>query len=93
MDTEEAITAAFNSKEYRAGAYADEPNFANVKDVVRLVTEDHVLHAGEESSSPEPRIKRLSFIKRKPEWDRDEFFRYWKDIHGPMALAMPGLQR
>ena len=93
MDTEEAITAAFNSKEYRASAYADEPNFANVKDVVRLVTEDHVLRAGEESSSPEPRIKRLSFIKRKPEWDRDEFFRYWKDVHGPMALAMPGLQR
>jgi uncharacterized protein (TIGR02118 family) len=36
MDSEEAITAAFNSKEYREGAYADEPNFADIKEVVRL---------------------------------------------------------
>ena len=93
MDSEAALTAAFRSKEYREGAYADEPNFANVKNVVRLVTADHVLREGEEHTSPEPRIKRLSFIKRKPDWDRDEFFRYWKDVHGPLALAMPGVQR
>ena len=93
MESEEALAAGFNSKEYREGAYADEPHFADVKDVVRIVAEDHVLREGEEHTSSEPRIKRLSFIKRKPEWDRDEFFRYWKDVHGPMALAMPGLQR
>ena len=93
MDSEEAITAAFRSKEYREGAYADEPNFADVKNVVRLVTADHVLREGEEYTSPEPRIKRLSFIKRKPDWDRDEFFRYWKDVHGPLALVLPGVQR
>ncbi len=93
MDSEAAITAAFRSKKYREGAYADEPNFANVKNVVRLVTAGHVLREGEEYTSPEPRIKRLSFIKRKPDWDRDEFFRYWKDVHGPLALAIPGVQR
>ena len=93
MDSEKALTAGFASQEYRQGAYADEPNFADVKDVVRLVTEDHVLREGEENSSPEPQIKRLSFIKRKLDWDRDEFFRYWKDVHGPMALALPGVQR
>ena len=63
------------------------------RSVVRLVTADHVLREGEEYTSPEPRIKRLSFIKRKPDWDRDEFFRYWKDVHGPLALALPGVQR
>ncbi len=93
MDSEDAITAAFRSKEYREGAYADEPNFADVKNMVRLVTTDQVLREGEEHTSPEPRIKRLSFIKRKPDWDRDEFFRCWKDVHGPLALALPGLQR
>lgn len=93
MDTEEAITAAFTSKEYRAGAYADEPNFVDVKDVVRLVTEDHVLREAEESSSPAPRIRRLSFIKRKPGMAPEEFFQYWKDVHGPLALKLPGLQR
>ena len=93
MESEAALTAAFQSKEYRAGAYADEPNFADVKDVVRLVTTDCVLREGEQHRSPEPRIKRLSFIKRKPEWNRDEFLRYWKDVHGPLALALPGVQR
>ena len=35
MASEAALTAAFRSKEYREGAYADEPNFADVKNVVR----------------------------------------------------------
>ncbi len=93
MDSADDLSAVFQSKEYREGAYADEPNFADVKNVVRLVTADHVLRKGEEHTSPEPRVKRLSFIKRKSDWDRDEFFRYWKDGHGPLALALPGVQR
>ena len=92
-DTEEAITAAFTSKEYREGAYADEPNFADVKDVVRLTATDHVLLEGDIISSPQPLIKRISFIKRKPGIDPEEFFQYWKDVHGPLALKLPGMQR
>ena len=93
MDSEEALEAGFNSKEYRAEAYADEPNFADVKDSVRLTTTDQVLLEGDISSSPQPLIKRISFIKRKPGIDPGEFFHYWKDVHGPLVVQIPGIQR
>lgn len=92
MENEKAIADAFSSPEYRRGAYADEPNFANLKEVVRVVAEDHVLLREEQNSRPETMVKRLSFIKRKTDMSRDDFFSYWKDIHGPMALALPGLR-
>ena len=93
MDSEEALEAGFNSKEYREGAYADEPNFADVKDVVRLTTSDQVVLEGDIGSCPQPLIKRISFIKRKPGMNPSEFFQYWKNVHGPLAVQIPGIRR
>jgi uncharacterized protein (TIGR02118 family) len=93
VDDERAATAVFETKEYLEGAYLDEPNFVDIKQAVRLRTEDHVLRAGTPIGKEERLIKRISFLKRKPGLNREEFFRYWRDVHGPLALKLPGLRR
>ncbi|MFC1926664.1 EthD domain-containing protein [Chloroflexota bacterium] len=31
-------------------------------------------------------IKLVAFLKRKPGMSREEFFKYWKENHGPLAV-------
>ena len=38
-------------------------------------------------------IKSLSLLTRRPELSREQFVRHWRDIHAPLALAVPGLRR
>ena len=39
-------------------------------------------------------VKSMSFLKRKPGITKEEFHRYWKEIHGPIAAkVIPGLKR
>jgi len=37
--------------------------------------------------------KVIFVLHRRPDMDRDEFSRYWRDVHGPIAAGMPGLRR
>ncbi len=93
LDDAAAAKAAFDSPEYRTGAYVDEPNFVNLKQVTRLRTHDHVMLAGAPIGKDEDLIKRVSFIKRKPGMSPEEFSRYWREVHGPLALDLPGMRR
>ena len=93
LDGLETAKSAFNSPEYRQGAYVDEPNFVNVKDVTRLQTEDHVMLDGNPIGKDEELVKRVSFIKRKAGLSPQEFSRYWREVHGPLALKIPGIRR
>jgi len=38
-------------------------------------------------------IKSLSLLTRRPELTHDAFVKHWLDIHGPLALKVPGLRR
>ena len=39
-------------------------------------------------------VKSMSFLKRKSGITREEFMRYWKEVHGPIASRIiPGLKR
>ena len=39
-------------------------------------------------------VKSMSFLKRKPGITKEEFIRYWKDLHAPIAAKIiPGLKR
>ena len=38
-------------------------------------------------------IKGVFLVKRKPTFLRADFKRYWKDVHAPLALKLPGLRR
>ena len=37
--------------------------------------------------------KVIYVLHRRPDMDRDEFRRYWRDVHGPIAARMPGLRK
>ena len=30
---------------------------------------------------------------RRPEWTREQFRRYFRDVHGPLAMAIPSVRR
>jgi uncharacterized protein (TIGR02118 family) len=38
-------------------------------------------------------IKVLSLLTRKPEISHEQFVKHWLDIHGPLALSVPGIRR
>lgn len=38
-------------------------------------------------------IKVLSLLTRKPGLSHDAFVAHWRDIHGPLAIGVPGLRR
>ena len=37
--------------------------------------------------------KVIFVVHKRPDMDRGEFRRYWRDVHGPLAARMPGLRR
>ena len=38
-------------------------------------------------------IKVLSLLTRKPGLTHAQFVTHWRDIHGPLALSVPGIRR
>jgi len=38
-------------------------------------------------------IKVVYCITKKPGLSDEEFFRYWKDVHGPIGARIPGLRK
>jgi uncharacterized protein (TIGR02118 family) len=39
-------------------------------------------------------IKVISVVYKKPDISREDFYRYWKDTHGPLvAQALPGMKK
>lgn len=40
-----------------------------------------------------PMVKLVFLLHRKPGMTAEEFHRYWRDVHGPIGAAMPGVRR
>ena len=38
-------------------------------------------------------IRRVSILTRKPELSHEEFVDHWENVHGPLALKVPGIRR
>lgn len=38
-------------------------------------------------------IVRSGLLRKKPDWSTDDFRRYWREVHGPLAARLPGLLR
>ncbi|HET9695269.1 MAG TPA: EthD domain-containing protein, partial [Terriglobales bacterium] len=40
-----------------------------------------------------PMVKIVYCITKKPGMSDDEFFHYWKEVHGPLGSRIPGLRK
>jgi uncharacterized protein (TIGR02118 family) len=38
-------------------------------------------------------IKTVGLLTRKTDWTHERFMKHWVEVHGPLALAVPGLRR
>jgi uncharacterized protein (TIGR02118 family) len=38
-------------------------------------------------------VKAIYLIRRKPGMSVEDFHRYWREVHGPIAARIPGLRR
>ncbi|MGA2409017.1 MAG: EthD family reductase [Candidatus Binataceae bacterium] len=90
IDDLQALADLRTSKEYLEGALADERNFIDLRRVEWMATTDHAITEG---PAGDHLIKGVWQIKRKPGMALAEFRRYWREVHGPIAAALPGLRR
>jgi len=67
---------------------ADEAVFIDGTTMGGLVAREHVIVDG-----PAGGVKRIAFVTRRPDLSVDAFQRHWRDVHGPIAAAIPGLRR
>ena len=44
-------------------------------------------------TAPPRGVKNVEFVTRKPGLAVDEFQRYWREIHGPLAAQIPVIRR
>ena len=84
-----AMHALRGTKEMEA-VTADEAVFIDRATMGLILTEEHVIKDGPAA----PRgVKNVEFVTRKPGLAVDEFQRYWREIHGPLAAQIPVIRR
>jgi len=68
----------------------DEENFVNHAHAEDLAVTDHVVLDGPRTTQM---VKGIFTVKRLPEMTLADFRRYWREVHAPLALKIPGLRR
>ncbi len=89
FDGTDTMRALVGTPEY-AAVQADEANFIDRARMATIVTEEHVIKEG---SLPPGAVKNVEFLTRSPEMPVEEFQRYWRGVHGPLAAAIPQIRR
>jgi uncharacterized protein (TIGR02118 family) len=84
-----AMHALRGTKEMEAVA-ADEAIFIDRGTMRLILTEEHVIKDG---PAPPGGAKNVEFVTRKPGLAVDEFQRYWREVHGPLAAQIPMIRR
>ena len=82
-----AMAALRGTKEIEA-VEADEAVFIDRSTMRLILTDEHVIKDG-----PGGGAKNVEFVTRKPGMAVDEFQRYWRDVHGPLAASIPMIRR
>jgi uncharacterized protein (TIGR02118 family) len=88
-DDTEALRAMTRSPQY-ARVQADEANFIDRGTMGVLVTEDHAVKDG---AAPPDAVKSVEFLTRKTGLSVEDFQRYWREVHGPIAARIAALRR
>jgi len=67
----------------------DGPNFLDVSRLVIMPVDVHIMKDG-----PIPDgVKSIEFVNRRPDMPLDEFRRYWREHHGPLACHIEQFSR
>lgn len=90
LEDEAALAELRREPAYLEGALADEPNFIDMQRVQWLMTTDHVVLDGAIAPTM---VKGTIVVRRKFGTTRDDFRRYWEDVHAPIVRDQPGLRR
>ncbi|HET8576967.1 MAG TPA: EthD domain-containing protein [Methylomirabilota bacterium] len=87
-DDTDALRAMTRSPAY-ARVQADEAVFLDRSTIGYLVTDEHPVKDG---PVPPEAAKSIGFLTRKPGLAVEEFQRYWREVHGPLIAAIPGVR-
>jgi uncharacterized protein (TIGR02118 family) len=55
-----------------------------------IITDEHVIKDG---CPPRGAAKNIGFVRRKPDMRVESFQRHWREVHGPLGAALPGVRR
>jgi len=89
FDDSQAMHALRGTDEL-AAVEADEPRFMDSSTKRVILTDEHMI---KDDPVPPAAAKNVEFVVRKPGLALDEFRRYWKEIHGPLAAQIPMIRR
>ena len=88
MDAQQNLKAWIDSGEAKE-LMDDAAKFLDGSKETVWFTEEHEMISG--GSYP---IKEIGIVYRKPSMTREEFYRYWENVHGPLAMrTIPGLRK
>jgi uncharacterized protein (TIGR02118 family) len=85
-----AALRAMTGSPVHADLQADEARFIDRATMGVIITEEHLVKDG---PVPPDAVKNVAFLTRKPGLSVEEFQRHWREVHGPIAAALPGLRR
>jgi uncharacterized protein (TIGR02118 family) len=88
-DDKDALRAMAATPEF-AAAKADEPNFIDTSALVELVVDEHELKGGPVRAEG---VKSIAFVRFRDGLSAEDGQRYWRQVHGPIALGIPTLRR
>lgn len=89
FDDTKALRALRDTPEM-AAVQADEVRFIDRSTMGVILTDDYVIKDGPASPGM---AKGVGFVRRKPTLTVEEFQRHWREVHGPLGAAVPGLRR
>ena len=89
FDDTRAMRALAGTPAY-AAVHADEANFIDHGTMGLIVTEDHVI---KNEGLPPGAVKNVELLTHQSGMSIDEFQRYWREVHGPLAARIPMMRR
>lgn len=91
FDDQDATRALAASPEYEA-ILEDELRFMDVPPRHVVLATERVIVDGPPPPTDQG-VKQFSLVRRRPDLSVDAFRRHWGEVHGPLAVGLPGLCR
>ena len=73
-----------------AAVQADNARFIDLRTMGLILTEEHVI---KDDPIPAGAVKNIEFVTHRPGMGIDDFQRYWRQVHGPLAARISMIRR